>query len=1382
MPKFLGGPRSSSGSPGTSSGVAGVPPSVIAAALPATYFVDPVSGSNGNAGTLAAPWQTAAYAVARSLNNGDTILFKKFVPGGAFRDAFTVVAGKQINYGTYGTGADTHGGGRANYAVFDHTYDLTAGPWVSQDPVDLGTGNLYGVFKTTAQIASAFNATRTISDTVLTAVAVDLTALGPTPTFYVSCGISGTGIAAGTAIVSYTATTITLSVAATSSGTNSVTIGSTPAHAWLLGGITRPANQGECTPVAGQLQDMALDARWWTLDFNSQTVNFSVGNSVIGATSGASARLLSQTDGGATGTFVLTNWNGIAYQNGEALNNGSTANGNANGTMSAQTSQWARAQGTGWKAQLITSDGRGPMLLSVGGATPKFASVSYDAMIEDGIGAWWGSIYGSSQASSQGLTTVFINTGSLTNDPQAVWGSAGGNVVFSAQAYRTGTSVYVFTGSRSVAPATLHSEILFGGRVSTSLTINGSAHGSRFDRLMFLGGGSGLATSSSTPCTDIDFHKVRIIGTNDQNQWLDGNHRWTIRGGAFKHNGVPGASAKSSVKIGSATSPVPYITGIRFLPDADNLGTDGSFAGEDGLSTQMAPGSTLYTEKFVAVFCGENGDDDKNYGHEHHVGAFFGCDMRSTGSGTGGTSVQGALTVLFEDGWLIGHRAGQAMKTSPATDVIARRMVILANGNDALSLSDTPTLGTRGGKTRVEASLIVAARQATGQFAASHKSSDLDLFHNTIANRSKANNSAVFSQVPTTGELKLDARLYNNLLWSEGASSASYMIGRGTIIDAVTVDAQNNIADYRGASTTWGRPSSDGALLTQTIWDGGITCQVDFDTQTGNYTVGDTITGGTSGFTAVLVLQNDAGATGTLYCKTWNGIYPKPGETITDAHTGSAKVAASTTIKFPFKLGTDSTITDPTRDWLPTNPWDSTPITEGQFGYVLADGCGDSLGDWTVDGNLYQIPYTAGGLETFTGTTNATTTLASTSVDMARYAGKQLYHSSLALGTMLLYTATGTSGAFLNPQATGSGSGVTIQVGATQGERLKIYRSAVLIGTCVVRNDNANGSLIVSRLTVAVANGDTFVGARGFAATASGSSSAAGKLRIVEFDARSADFVQPCTTLTVSAAFRGYLVRFVGAGTSAGYLVYLVPTGTTAIADNDVVTDGTGSVTVNGTVKTSLARATVPSLEPPILADLNKTKYQNISGAARKRIDLASASRLKYTAATKLLQIRNAGDSAAGSASFASSSVGSFVAGDWITTNLWNATYDGVRYTVAKGVETGTGTLTNASNSITGWTGVDLTDYIGGLISSASTGIPAGTTITAYSAGTITLSASVTGMSVSPTTQTLTTGIDQLILVEAAFGNANVASSAGTGSLGQVVHLGPVSPGCYMNA
>ncbi len=68
---------------------------------------------------------------------------------------------------------------------------------------------------------------------------------------------------------------------------------------------------------------------------------------------------------------------------------------------------------------------------------------------------------------------------------------------------------------------------------------------------------------------------------------------------------------------------------------------------------------------------------------------------------------------------------------------------------------------------------------------------------------------------------------------------------------------------------------------------------LDYDTQTVNFTVGQLLTGGSSGATGTISADTDNGATGTLTLTGVSGIFTS-GETITSAVAGSGKVAAGT--------------------------------------------------------------------------------------------------------------------------------------------------------------------------------------------------------------------------------------------------------------------------------------------------------------------------------------------------------------------------------------------------------------------------------------------------------------------------------------------------------
>lgn len=67
-----------------------------------------------------------------------------------------------------------------------------------------------------------------------------------------------------------------------------------------------------------------------------------------------------------------------------------------------------------------------------------------------------------------------------------------------------------------------------------------------------------------------------------------------------------------------------------------------------------------------------------------------------------------------------------------------------------------------------------------------------------------------------------------------------------------------------------------------------------YDTQTGNFTVGNVLTGGTSGATARIVADSDGGVTGTLSIQDIRGVFVD-NEILTDGSTGSATCNGSVT-------------------------------------------------------------------------------------------------------------------------------------------------------------------------------------------------------------------------------------------------------------------------------------------------------------------------------------------------------------------------------------------------------------------------------------------------------------------------------------------------------
>jgi len=75
-----------------------------------------------------------------------------------------------------------------------------------------------------------------------------------------------------------------------------------------------------------------------------------------------------------------------------------------------------------------------------------------------------------------------------------------------------------------------------------------------------------------------------------------------------------------------------------------------------------------------------------------------------------------------------------------------------------------------------------------------------------------------------------------------------------------------------------------------------------YDAQTVNFTIGAILTGGTSGATAVVLADTDAGTTGTLKLGSISGIFQN-NETITDEDSGSATANGTSTFKISWISG-----------------------------------------------------------------------------------------------------------------------------------------------------------------------------------------------------------------------------------------------------------------------------------------------------------------------------------------------------------------------------------------------------------------------------------------------------------------------------------------------
>lgn len=168
-------------------------------------------------------------------------------------------------------------------------------------------------------------------------------------------------------------------------------------------------------------------------------------------------------------------------------------------------------------------------------------------------------------------------------------------------------------------------------------------------------------------------------------------------------------------------------------------------------------------------------------------------------------------------------------------------------------------------------------------------------------------------------------------------SAASKSIGTVTGSAARGAFYYNNYIYITGTGTTKNDVSRVGPLNT-----------LPYDGQTGNFTAGLTVTGGTSGATAVVVSDVDAGATGTLTLSQVSGIFAD-NEAITDTSTGAAVVNRTLASLITNGVWTGATLGSQTA--LTDSGY---PLTLFSIGYL------NHFGITHVDDQAYFLDYKLG--------------------------------------------------------------------------------------------------------------------------------------------------------------------------------------------------------------------------------------------------------------------------------------------------------------------------------------------------------------------------------------------------------------------------------------
>lgn len=124
--------------------------------------------------------------------------------------------------------------------------------------------------------------------------------------------------------------------------------------------------------------------------------------------------------------------------------------------------------------------------------------------------------------------------------------------------------------------------------------------------------------------------------------------------------------------------------------------------------------------------------------------------------------------------------------------------------------------------------------------------------------------------------------------------------------------------------------------------------ELDYINQTANFTVGEVITGATSGATAIVIADVDGGATGTLTLRSIVGTF-EDGETITDPLGGSAEVSGTVSSPAVSLLGTVEAIRAARED---VAGWDATFVASGADLLLQVTGAAATTVEWFVDVDL----------------------------------------------------------------------------------------------------------------------------------------------------------------------------------------------------------------------------------------------------------------------------------------------------------------------------------------------------------------------------------------------------------------------------------------------
>jgi len=179
-----------------------------------------------------------------------------------------------------------------------------------------------------------------------------------------------------------------------------------------------------------------------------------------------------------------------------------------------------------------------------------------------------------------------------------------------------------------------------------------------------------------------------------------------------------------------------------------------------------------------------------------------------------------------------------------------------------------------------------------------------------------------------------------------------YIFGYDTTVSAyrISTDTVTDIKTDFNTTVTGGARYGD-YFFVSSLEDpiGEISLTLDYDGQTGNFTVGSIVTGGTSGATAVILEDIDAGATGTLTLGSINGTFQN-NEALTDAATGVAVVDGVLDFTYAATAGPNCKIIKVIGNRMYAGCLEADP-TLVQYSDV-DDGTNPPFGSWTTGTTL----------------------------------------------------------------------------------------------------------------------------------------------------------------------------------------------------------------------------------------------------------------------------------------------------------------------------------------------------------------------------------------------------------------------------------------------